>query len=406
MNDAGGMKRVGSGKLISSSLRRRLFRNIATIACFAFVAGTILSAGFLAAGAQMGVQEGLNKLGADLMVIPLDPYSRNAGFFMTGTPSALYFNESVTNDVLAVHGVLVASPQAYAGTLLSVPWCQYSVHIMGFDPTTDFTIKGLVTSPMPNSLGPYDAIVGSYVQGGIGSLINIHGQNFSIAGRMSSTGFSTDYSVFVTIQEAYTLAAGSPPGPDPFPLHQGQISAILVKVDRAVGINPVLYWITELNPGVLVYPMSALTRQVGDQLAVTTQTLYMTVTSVILVSLPLVALIATMGTSERRREIGLLRAMGATQSYVFRLFFSETVLLAFLGGTVGVIGASLGLVFFQDALSSSLNIAFVWPSIIVVLSQVSIALAVAIALAGGAAIWPAFRASRLEPYDAIRRGQN
>ena len=98
--------------------------------------------------------------------------------------------------------------------------------------------------------------------------------------------------------------------------------------------------------------------------------------------------------------------MGATQSYVFRLFFSETVLLAFLGGIVGVVGASIGLAMFQDTLSSSLQIAFLWPSIPVVLSQISIALVIAVLLAGGAAIWPALRASRLEPYDAIRRGQN
>jgi putative ABC transport system permease protein len=404
MKRASNLKIVRSGKLISSSIRRRLFRNIATIACFAFVAGTILSAGFLVAGAQMGVQQGLDRLGADMIVIPLNPYARNAGFFMTGQPSSDYFDESITAEILDTPGVLAVSPQVYAGTLISVPWCQYSVHIMGFDPESDFTIKGLV-SEMPN-LQANQVIVGRFVQGTIGSSIDIHGQNFTIAERMAATGFSTDYSVFVTIEEAYAIAAASQSSTDPFPLEQGNISAVLVKADRAIGIDPILYFITVMNPGTLVFPMSDLTRQVGDQLLVTTQTLYMTVTSVILVSLPLVALISTMGTNERRREIGLLRAMGATQSYIFRLFFSETVLLAFLGGIIGVIGASLGLTIFQGTLSSSLQIAFLWPSLPVVLSQISFALIIAILLAGGAAIWPALRASRLEPYDAIRRGQN
>jgi len=398
------IKKVNSGKLITSSIRRRLFRNLATIACFAFVAGTILAAGFLVAGAQMGVQQGLDRLGADMIVIPLDPYARNAGFFMTGQPSSLYLDESVTNDVLATPGVLAVSPQAYAGTLLSVPWCQYSVHVMGFDPKTDFTIKGMVTG-MPD-LQANQVIVGRFVQGNVGSSIDIHGQNFTIVGRMAATGFSTDYSVFVTLEEAYRLAADSQSGMDPFPLQPGKISVVLVKADREIGIDPVLYWVTVMNPGVLVYPMSKLTWQVGDQLMVTTQTLYLTVTSVILVSLPLVALIATMGTNERRREIGLLRAMGATKSYVFRLFFTETVLLAFLGGIIGVVGASLCLAWFQETLSQSLQIAFLWPSLPVVLSQISIALMIAILLAGGAAIWPALQASKLEPYDAIRRGQN
>jgi putative ABC transport system permease protein len=405
MKNGNHIGRIGSRRLITSNIRRRLFRNLAIIACFAFVAGTILSAGFLVAGAQMGVQEGLNRLGADMMVIPLDSDVRNSGFFMTGTPSDLYFSESITNEVLSTQGVLDVSPQAYSGTLLSVPWCRYSVPVMGFDPATDFTIKGLVTA-MPATLQMDQVIVGRYIQGNVGSVIGFHSHNFTIVGRLAATGFSPDYSVYVTMAEAYSLAAEPQYGSDPFPLEQGNISAVMVKVDRTMGIDPVLYWITEMNPGVLVFPMSALTRQVGDQLTVTTQTLYLTVTSVILVSMPLVALIASMGTNERRREIGLLRAMGATQSYIFRLFFSETVFLAFVGGMVGVIGSSIGLAVFQDVLSSSLKIAFLWPSIPVVLSQISIALVIAVILAGGAAIWPALRASRLEPYDAIRRGQN
>ncbi len=405
MKDAINAGRMGSRKLITSNIRRRLFRNLAIIACFGFVAGTILSAGFLVAGAQMGVQEGLNRLGADLMVLPLDPNTRNPGFFMTGQPSDLYLSESIIADVQQTPGVLEVSPQAYSGTLISVPWCKYSVHIMGFDPSTDFTIKGLM-STMPTNLQNNQVIVGRFIQGAIGSTINIHGHNLTIVGRLAATGFSPDYSAFVTMQEAYALAAEPQNGLDPFPLEPGNITALLVKIDKTIGINPVLYWITEMNPTVLVFPMSALTRQVGDQLVVTTQTLYLTVTSVILVSMPLVALIATMSTNERRREIGLMRAMGATQSYIFRLFFSETVLLAFMGGIIGVIGASVGLAIFQDSLSSSLQISFLWPSIPVVLSQISLALVIAVLLAGGSAIWPALRASRLEPYDAIRRGQN
>ena len=50
------------------------------------------------------------------------------------------------------------------------------------------------------------------------------------------------------MQEAYALAAEPQYGSDPFPLEQGNISAVLVKVDRTIGINPVLYWITEMNP--------------------------------------------------------------------------------------------------------------------------------------------------------------
>jgi putative ABC transport system permease protein len=186
----------------------------------------------------------------------------------------------------------------------------------------------------------------------------------------------------------------------------GQISAVLVKADKTIGIDPILYWITSLNPGVLVYPMNALSRDVNSQLTSTTQALYMTALSVTVVSLPLVALIATMGANERRREIGLMRAMGATRSYVFVLIFMEAVVLAIIGGMIGILASSIGLAVFQDTIVNSLNISFLWPSMLTVLSEISIALALAVGLAGLAAVWPAYRASKMEPYDAIRKGQN
>jgi putative ABC transport system permease protein len=161
-----------------------------------------------------------------------------------------------------------------------------------------------------------------------------------------------------------------------------------------------------MNPGVLVYPMSSLGRQVSDQMSATTQTMYLAVGSVIVVSMPLVALIASMGTNERRREIGVLRAMGATQRYVFVLIFIETVILAIIGGLIGIAGSSLGLVLTQESVSDALNISFLWPSLSSVLAEISAALAIGVALAGIAALWPAYQASKMEPYQAIKGGQS
>jgi putative ABC transport system permease protein len=376
------------------------------MACFAFVAGTILTAGFLVAGAQMGVQAGMDRLGADLIVIPLDPYARSSGVFLSGQPSTDYFDASVVTEVAQTPGVLRTSPVVYLGTIEQVPWCRYIVQVMGFDPTTDFMIAPLTTPSMSQPLQNGQVIVGHYINASIGTSISIYGHGCLVVGQLEATGFSLDNSVYLTQSDCYAIAADLASTSAPVPLQNGQVSTILVKVDKTIGIDQTLEWISSMNPGVLVFPMSALGRDVADQLSATTQTLYMTVASVILVSLPLVALIATMGANERRREIGLLRAMGATRAYVFRLFFMEAVVLAVVGGLAGILGASIGLVIFQGAVASTLQTGFLLPSLPEVISQVSIALAAAVALAGVAAVWPAYRASAMEPYDAIRRGQN
>jgi putative ABC transport system permease protein len=45
--------------------------------------------------------------------------------------------------------------------------------------------------------------------------------------------------------------------------------------------------------------------------------------------------IMTIAVQERRREVGLLRALGAARSQILVLFLLEAVLLALLGGTLG-----------------------------------------------------------------------
>jgi putative ABC transport system permease protein len=406
MTEKANNNRVSSRRLITSSIRRRLFRNIATMACFAFIAGTILTAGFLVAGAQMSVQAGMDRLGADMIVIPYDPYARSSGVFLTGQTSTTYFSESVTTGVRSTPGVLRASPQVFIGTLTDQNWSKYSVQIMGFDPSTDFSVLPLMDSALKSDLTNDQVIVGQNIRGDSGSTIQVYGHELTIVGRLETTGFSPDSSIYLNMAGAYALAADSSRNGTNGTASVGQISAVLVKADKSIGIDPVIYYISSMNPGTLVYPMNALGRQVSDQLSTTTQSLYLTALSVIVVSMPLVALIATMGASERRREIGLMRAMGATQSKVFILFFVEAVLLAMIGGVIGVAVSSGGLAAFQVPISDSLNISFLWPSMMTVISQMSVALALAVGLAGMAAIWPAFRASRLEPYDAIRRGQN
>jgi putative ABC transport system permease protein len=104
--------------------------------------------------------------------------------------------------------------------------------------------------------------------------------------------------------------------------------------------------------------------------------------------------IMTIAVHERTAEIGLLRAVGAGKQRISQLFLGEAVLLAGLGGAVGL-AAGIGIVVFVN-----ITIPAMPASIAVEYVLLAEAIAVLIGLAAG--VLPARRAASMEPLEALR----
>ncbi|HXY00432.1 MAG TPA: ABC transporter permease [Candidatus Limnocylindrales bacterium] len=107
---------------------------------------------------------------------------------------------------------------------------------------------------------------------------------------------------------------------------------------------------------------------------------------------------------ERRREIGVLKALGAADSDVQQLFFVEAGVMGFLGGIFGVVfGWLLG-----RAITFGTNVYLKRQSLNPIdLSSVPwwlviLALLFAVLVSLGAGLYPASRAAKLNPVDALR----
>jgi putative ABC transport system permease protein len=105
-----------------------------------------------------------------------------------------------------------------------------------------------------------------------------------------------------------------------------------------------------------------------------------------------VANIMVISVLERRSEIGLRRALGATRGHIRTQFLSEAILLSLLGGAVGVAAGALATTIYAQAKG--------WQVVIPPLAWGG-GLGAALAIGALAGLVPAIRAARLSPTEAL-----
>jgi putative ABC transport system permease protein len=118
-----------------------------------------------------------------------------------------------------------------------------------------------------------------------------------------------------------------------------------------------------------------------------------------------VANIMLISVTERTREIGIRKAVGATRRAILRQFLSEAVMLTGLGGVVGValgIGLTVAGGFVLPPAGSVDAADSNFPAPILSASSVVIAFAVSLVIGVLAGGYPAYRAARMRPIDALR----
>ncbi len=391
-------------KLALKNLLRKRVRSIALILIGALAGGLIFSASTILLSVKSSLELGMKRLGADIMVAPAGYETKVQRTLLSGEPSAYYMDAKIIDRIKAVPGVHKASPQLFMTS--AVLECCYApdVLLVGYDPESDFTIKPWKRFAVEATND--DAIIGANLNYLSPEDFRFYGKQFGISSVLELTGLPYfDKTVFMTMDAARNMIEISKSASArPLNIGKDQISSVLVKVHDNYDIQKAAADIEKTLPEIKVIVTNELITAVRNDTHLALWGVFAGGTAAWVMLLAMNGLIFTIVTNERRREYGILRAMGATKKHVYRLIVSEAAILSGAGGLIGSMVGWLIISFFRRLIIVSLgNIPFTLPSPFYLCAAAVVCALLFILTGAASAMYPALRASRREPDEAIKR---
>ncbi|WP_170145294.1 ABC transporter permease [Ammoniphilus oxalaticus] len=392
------------------NLRRKISRTALLAGSAGLTAFILFSSYFFIHSMERSVEASSSRMGADLLVVPAGYGSQAGDLILSGTATPFYMPDEVAEQISEIPEVEQITTQLYLETVSTI-CCRTEgdFPIVAFDPKTDFTLKHWMARD--KELGMYEILIGSEAGGKnfiyhydnryVDEWVTLFGKDFLVKGVMFPTGMGTDHTIFMTIDAARELNGKKGSGLE-FP--DSQISVILLKVRP--GLETFVQGkIERMNLGVDVAQGKGLQETIKTQIFPVKLLSYVMIAMVLIMSSLQVMTMFTALISERRKEIGMLRAMGATRFTVYRLLLFEAGLAAFMGASIGSLTAGAILYDNRIFIMQVMQLPLLFPrwgsGVLIGLSVT--ALTVLISLF--AVMIPIRSALKLEPYEAIREGE-
>jgi putative ABC transport system permease protein len=376
------------------------------------IAAVILTVG-LGQGAQAQVRDQISKLGSNLLIVSPGSSTSSTGVrggrgsasTLTARDASALADRSVAPDIARVAPVSSTSVALTAGTT------NWTTSVVGTTPdwlavrarTLDqgrfFTSAELANAAQVTVLGADTAAELFGGRSPIGQVVTSGNASLTVIGVLASVGSSTasnddDLAVMPMTTAATRLGSGST---------RASISTIYLE---ATGQDTLTAAYQEANAALL--SLHGQSSDEADFSIASQQSLLDTATSadrtltILLGGVAALSLlvggigvmnIMLVSVTERIREIGLRKALGATPRVIRRQFLTEAGMLGLTGGLLGLALGLAGAAFLPGVLSQPVAV-----SPLAAVAAVTVALAIGLV----AGVYPAGRAARLAPIDALR----
>ncbi len=351
---------------------------------------------------------GFSRLGADLMVVPQNALTNITAALLTAEPTGEVLDADLL-DQAHITGIGRAAPQRVFRTEQSEFGGQgESVDLIGYDPGNDFTIQPWINERLGRPMQPGDVILGAARDVPLGSEIALFGKPFRVYAKLGRTGAGThERGIFMPSAELLALvpAIREQTRKTPPMLEPRKVSGFLIELTPGATELQVRFALLSHLSGTKVVAGGSLltgirqgvTALLGGAISLVSM---MFASTALMVSVLFSAIV-----TERRSELGLLKAIGAKRSQIVGMVLIEAIVATGGGGLCGVVFGMLLLRLFERSLVyylTEIGVPFLW------LDRMDTVLVAAACILGAGligaigALTPAWRSSRHDPYDLIR----
>ena len=219
--------------------------------------------------------------------------------------------------------------------------------------------------------------------GDVGDELSLAGVPFKVVGKIGTeAGFDRIVSNAVVVPLKGAQSA----------FHQtGTVSALLITAPGLGEVGPLAERIREVRPLLSVITLEEMAESIDDALAGQRQFFAIINNTAYIVAATIVLIVMVMSVAERTREIGTMRALGASRGVVLSTVVLEAAALGLLGGVISLPAAYVLDKLLEYGLAEVANI--------VDLVRVVIVVSV---LSAVFALLPAVRAMRISPVEALQ----
>lgn len=398
------MKKITNFKMALKNILHKPIRSIGLISVVMILSFVLFSGNFLSLSLTNGLERMKNRLGAELIVVPAENADAMESILLQGTPNNFYFDKNALEEIKQIDGVKNITAQFFLKSL-SADCCSVPIQLIGFDPETDFSVQPWIEQVYDGKLEGNSVIVGNDVTIDDSQMIKLFGVDYKIVASLEKTSTGLDQSVYVTfdtMKKMYEDAKSKGVEFENNANPDNSVSSILINLEDDTIKRDVMKKIYRSVSNIEIIEPQNMFLSIANSLKNISGIIVIFTILFLISSFLTLYIVFTISANERKKEFAILRIIGSTKTKLMGILLTESIIIGFLGGVIGIIAGLTFTLPFNTYIETTIGLPYIQPTNFEIIKMIIIDLIISVLVGPLASIQAANQISKAETYITMK----